>query len=194
MVSSLCVFCGSSLGERARYAEAARSLGTTLAARGLRLVYGGSNRGVMAEVAGAALAGGGDVIGVIPRALEAKEVAHRGLTELRVVESMHERKSQMAALADGFVALPGGLGTLEELFEIMTWGQLGFHKKPFGLLNVEGFFDPLIAFLDHLVAEGFLLAEHRRMLAVAGAPKPLLAALERYEPPDVEKWIGPRSL
>lgn len=186
----LCVFCGSGAGAAPGYAAAARELGTTLARQGIGLVYGGASVGLMGAVADAALAAGGEVIGVIPEALVRKEVAHGGPIDLRIVGSMHERKAMMADLSDGFVALPGGIGTLEELFEIWTWAQLGHHRKPCALMNVEGFYDPLIAFLDGVVERRFLKAEHRGMLIVAAAVEPLLAAMAAYEPPVVGKWIG----
>lgn len=185
----MCVFCGSNFGARAAYAEAAQALGRSIAGRGLRLVYGGSKVGLMGAMADAALAAGGEVVGVIPGALIEREIAHDGLTQLRQVKSMHERKALMADLSDAFIALPGGAGTLEELFEIWTWGQLGHHKKPVGLLNVEGFFDTLLAFLDHQAGERFMRQEHRDMLQVATDPDRLLDLFERYRPPVVEKWI-----
>ena len=153
------------------------------------LVYGGARVGLMGVLADAALKAGGEVIGVIPRALVAREVAHAGLTELHVVESMHERKALMADLSDGFIALPGGWGTLDELFEILTWAQLGLHQKPCGLLNVQGYFDPLLSFVDHSIDEGFVRPEYRRLFAVADAAAPLLDLLSRQTPPTVEKWI-----
>jgi uncharacterized protein (TIGR00730 family) len=188
-VKAVCVFTGSSLGARPEYQTAAAALGRTLAGRGLGLVYGGARVGLMGTVADAALAAGGSVIGVIPQALVAKELAHAGLTELRVVGSMHERKAMMADLADGFVALPGGWGTLEEFFEVLTWAQLGLHRKPCGLLNVGGYFDGLLEFADHAAAEGFVRREHRQMISVADAPAVLLDRLAAHQPPLVEKWI-----
>jgi uncharacterized protein (TIGR00730 family) len=186
----LCVFTGSRPGNRPEYAEAARELGTAIARRGMGLVYGGANVGVMREIADAALAAGGEVIGVIPRALVEREVAHRGLTELRVVETMHVRKATMEELSDGFIALPGGFGTLDELFEILTWAQLGLHAKPIGLLNVAGFFDPLLTWIEHCVSEGFLPPEHREMLLVSGNSEELLEMLLRRKPPaQTPKWI-----
>jgi uncharacterized protein (TIGR00730 family) len=168
---------------------AARELGTTLARQGIGLVYGGASVGLMGAVADAALAAGGEVIGVIPEALVRKEVAHGGPVDLRIVGSMHERKAMMAELSCGFVALPGGIGTLEELFEIWTWAQLGHHRKPCALLNVEGYYDPLIAFLDGVVERRFLKAEHRGMLIVADDPEALLDRLRDYAPPVVGKWL-----
>jgi hypothetical protein len=185
----ICVYCGSSPGARPGYRQAAEELGRVLAGRGIGLVYGGGNVGLMGAVADAVLAAGGQVTGVIPRALEAREVAHTGLDDLRVVGSMHERKALMADLADAFVALPGGVGTLEELVEVMTWTQLGVHAKPCGLLDAEGFYDHLLAFLDHAVQERFLRAEHRALLVHAGSAPELLDAFAAWEPPGLDKWI-----
>ncbi|WP_242395149.1 LOG family protein [Anaeromyxobacter oryzisoli] len=189
----ICVFCGASGGRAPVHLEAAHAAGRTLARRGLALVYGGGSVGLMGAVADGALDAGGEVIGVIPRALQLRELAHPRLTSLHVVRSMHERKAKMAELADGFVALPGGLGTLEELAEILTWAQLGLHRKPCGLLDVAGYYQPLIAFLDHAVAEGFLRPEHRGELHVASDLAALLDAFERYAPPPVERWIDDRT-
>ena len=175
------------------YAEAARAFGEMLAERGLGLVYGGGNVGLMGMVADAALAAGAEVIGVIPSALVAREVAHQGLTELRVVGSMHERKALMSELADGFVALPGGIGTLEEWFETWTWAQLGLHTKPFGLLDVAGYYEQLLRFLDHVVAEGFVRPGHRSMVLVETDPGHLLDRMRAYTPPVVKKWIERRE-
>jgi uncharacterized protein (TIGR00730 family) len=185
----VCVFCGSSPGANSKYVELATQLGRMLAQRGLTLVYGGGNVGLMGMLANAVLSGGGEVIGVIPRALVDLEVAHAGLSDLRVVGSMHERKALMADLADGFIALPGGLGTLEEFCEIVTWAQLGLHGKPCGLLNVENYFRHLIAFFDHAVRERFLRPEHRAMILVEEDPARLIDRVERYRPPRLEKWI-----
>lgn len=185
----ICVFCGSSSGESPVYLEAATHLGTLLAREGLGLVYGGSKVGLMGRLADVMLEQGGQVVGVIPHALVNREVAHGGLTELRVVGSMHERKAVMAEIADAFVTLPGGLGTLEEFFEVVTWGQLGLHRKPSGLLDISGYYQPLIRFLDHAVAEGFLSVSHRRMILVEEDPEILLGRLTRYDPPTVPKWI-----
>jgi len=185
----ICVFCGSNPGASAVYAEAARALGKKLAERGLGLVYGGGNVGLMGIVADAALAAGAEVIGVIPRALVDREVSHQGLTELRVVGSMHERKALMAELAGGFIALPGGIGTLEEWFETWTWAQLGLHAKPFGLLDVAGYYGQLLGFLDHVVAEGFVHPDHRSMVLVETDPGHLLDRMSAYIPPVVQKWI-----
>jgi uncharacterized protein (TIGR00730 family) len=189
----LCVYCGSKPGSRAVYAEAARALGRLLAEEGVGLVYGGAGVGLMGAVADAALAAGGEVLGVIPHGLAAKEVAHPGLTELFVVGSMHERKALMADLADGFAALPGGLGTLEELAEALTWAQLGIHHKPCALLNVAGYFDGLVAYLDHAEAEGLLHPEHRALLVVEATPEALLARLRGYRPPAMPEWISKRE-
>lgn len=188
-MKSICVYCGSSPGRNPAYARAAQNLGRELALRGIRLVYGGASVGIMGTVADAVLEHGGQVVGVIPESLKRKEVAHLRLTELHVTSSMHERKMMMADLSDGFIALPGGIGTLEEISEIWTWAQLGLHRKAFGLLNVEGYYDPLIAFLDHTVAEGFVKQPHRSMLLVDENPVDLLDCLALYVPPDVEKWI-----
>jgi uncharacterized protein (TIGR00730 family) len=186
----LCVFCGSSPGARPSYGEAADQLGRLLVAEGIGLVYGGGHVGLMGRLADAVLAEGGEAIGVMPEALVAREIAHTGLSDLRVVGSMHERKASMAELADGFVALPGGLGTVEELFEVYTWAQLGLHRKPCALLDVDGYYEGIASFLEHAVAERFLRAEHRSMLIVERAPRVLLDRLERFEPEAVApKWI-----
>jgi uncharacterized protein (TIGR00730 family) len=185
----ICVFCGSSVGASPAYLEAARATGRTLAGRGLGLVYGGGGVGLMGAVADAALAAGGEVVGVIPRALQLRELAHPGLSALHVVGSMHERKARMAELADGFMALPGGMGTLEELAEILTWSQLGLHARPCGLLDVGGYYGPLITFFDRAVTEGFLRPEHRRLLLVGSDPAALLDRFAEWKPPVVEKWL-----
>jgi uncharacterized protein (TIGR00730 family) len=192
-VGRICVFAGSSPGARRDYAVAARDLAEELVSRDLGLVYGGANVGLMGTLADTVLELGGHVIGVIPESLVSKEVAHGRLSDLRVVGSMHERKAQMAELSSGFVALPGGVGTIEETFEILTWAQLGMHGKPCGLLNVAGYYDPLVAFLEHSVRERFLEEVHRTMLLVAECPKVLLDAFDRYAPPEVEKWIDRRQ-
>jgi uncharacterized protein (TIGR00730 family) len=184
----ICVFAGSSSGVRAEYLGAASDLGKLFAARGIELVYGGARVGLMGAVADAVLAGGGRVTGVIPKALVEKEVAHDGLTDLRIVTSMHQRKALMADLSDAFIALPGGWGTLDEMFEILTWAQLGLHRKPCGLLNVLGYFARLLSFLDHTMEEGFVRREYGALLSVAPAPAPLLDALQSQTPPAVEKW------
>ena len=186
---SICVFCGSNAGRSEVYADAARALAAAIAGRGLKLVYGGGNIGLMGVLADAALAAGGQVIGVAPRRLLEKEVVHQELSELRIVDSMHERKALMAELSDAFIALPGGLGTFEETFEVLTWTQLGFHRKPCGLLNVAGFYDGLTAFLDHAVAERFLKAEHRAMILVGREPGTLIDHLTSCRLPEVGKWI-----
>jgi len=186
----ICVFAGSSSGTRDNYAATARELGRLLALRNLGLVYGGARVGLMGTLADTALAAGGRVIGVIPEALVAREVAHHGLTDLRIVGSMHERKALMADLSDGFIALPGGWGTLDEFFEVLTWAQLGLHQKPCGVINVEGYFDPLLAFVNRSVSEGFLRVEHASMIAVSSSAAELLDMMAAFKPPRVEKWIG----
>ena len=185
----VCVFCGSNSGANPAYAQAATQLGRLLAERGLTLVYGGGNVGLMGVVADAALEAGGQVIGVIPESMLKWEVGHPNLTELRVVTSMHERKATMAELADAFIALPGGVGTLEELFEVWTWGQLGLHTKPLAFLDVAGYFERLHAFLDHMAGEGFVKARHREMAEVHHDPATLLAILESYQPPETIRVI-----
>ena len=186
---SLCVFCGSSLGARPDYAATARLLGALLARRAVRLVYGGARVGLMRELADAVLHAGGEVTGVIPESLRAREVAHTDLRDLRIVGSMHERKALMSDLADGFLAIPGGAGTLEEFFEVWTWAQLGIHRKPCGLLKVHGYFDGLLTFLDHAVSERFLRLEHRAMVLVDDDAERLMERFIAYRAPDVEKWI-----
>ena len=184
----ICVYCGSSPGAREAYADAARELAGVLVENGIELVYGGASKGIMGVIADRVLELGGRVHGVIPEFLKAKEIAHTGVTELHVVASMHERKTTMAALSDGFIALPGGYGTLEEIIEIVTWGQLRFHDKPCGLLNVDGYFDSLLAYLDHAVGEKFLKPGNRDMLLTANTAAALIGRFERYAPPGVEKW------
>jgi len=179
-IRSLCVFCGSAAGQRGDYADEARSLGRLLAERGIRLVYGGGNIGLMGILADEVLSGGGQVIGVIPRHLVERELAHAGATEMRIVGSMHERKALMAELADAFVALPGGIGTFEELLEIMTWAQLGLHNKPIGLLDACGYYRPLLALLQNAAHEGFLQPENQRLLTVATDPVDLLGRLAAF--------------
>jgi uncharacterized protein (TIGR00730 family) len=181
-IRALCVYCGSSPGRRPEYLDAARAFGHLLASRGIGLVYGGGRVGMMGALADAALAAGGRVTGIIPRALVERELAHPGLTELVQTSSMHARKTAMAERADAFVALPGGIGTLEELFEVWTWTQLGFQSKPCGLLNVAGYFAPLVAFADQMVSEGYLGAAQRRVLRVETDPAALLAGLEEFVP------------
>jgi hypothetical protein len=186
----ICVFCGSSPGRSPAYTEAAVELGKTLVARGLGLVYGGASVGLMGKLADTVLEAGGEVVGVIPDTLIRYEVAHRGLPDLRVVRSMAERKTMMAELSDGFISLPGGTGTLDEMTEMLTWSQLGEHDKPSGLLDVDGYYSNLIAFLDHAVEERFLRPEHRAMLIVETSASALLDRFESYAAPKLEKWIG----
>ena len=190
MIRSVCVFCGSNTGNSPSFAEVAHDFGALLAKEGIALVYGGGQVGLMGVVADAVLAGGGKAVGVIPRALWDREVGHRNLTELHIVETMHERKAMMASLADAFVALPGGLGTMEEIFEVWTWTQLGIHVKPVGFLDAEGFFGPLLTFLDRAVDAGFVRAQHRAIAIVDADPAALLRRLGEHEPPRVEKWIS----
>jgi uncharacterized protein (TIGR00730 family) len=190
-VKRICVFCGSSPGARPEYADAAREMGRVLAESGTGLVYGGGRVGLMGIVADAVMQGGGEVIGVIPGALMRREVGHAGVTDLRVVGSMHERKALMADLSDGFVAMPGGYGTFEEFCEVITWSQLGIHPKPCGLLNVAGYYAPLLAMFDHAVAEGFVRPPHRAMVLEESAPAPLLARMRAFSPLHSEKWITP---
>ncbi len=185
----VCVFCGSSMGLRPAYKLAAQAMGETLAGRGIGLVYGGGNVGLMGVVADATLAAGGEVIGVIPEFLVAKEIAHTGLTKLHVVSSMHERKALMAGLSDAFVALPGGYGTLEEFCEILTWSQLGLHHKPQGLLNIEGYYQPLLRLFDQAVTEQFLKPQLRSLVLEAPDPEQLLDLMANYRPQTVDKWI-----
>jgi uncharacterized protein (TIGR00730 family) len=185
----ICIYAGSNPGHDPDYADAARGLATLLAERGIGIVYGGGKVGLMGVTADTALAAGGEVIGVMPQALIDREIGHGGLTELRVVDSMHERKALMAELADAFIALPGGIGTLEELIEVYTWSQLGIHDKACGVLNVNGYYDGLVAFLDHAVEAGFLRPQHRATLSVAADPAELLDRLAAYEPPRVGKWL-----
>ena len=188
-LSSVCVFCGSNGGADPAYVEAARRVAAGLAERGLRLVYGGGRVGMMGAVADAALTAGGEVVGVIPEQIVALEIGHRGLDDLRVVGSMHERKALMAELADAFIALPGGIGTFEELFEMFTWAQLGLHRKPLGLLDVAGYYEPLAGLLDHAVTERFLRPETRAMLALDHNLGALLERFARWEAPELPKWI-----
>ncbi|HEY9302541.1 MAG TPA: TIGR00730 family Rossman fold protein [Phormidium sp.] len=188
-MKSICVYCGSNFGDRNSYLEAAQSLGIEIAKREITLVYGGGNVGLMGAVADSVLAAGGKVIGVIPQALVDREVAHAGLSDLRVVGSMHERKSLMADLADAFIALPGGLGTLEEFCEVVTWTQLGFHKKACGLLNVDGFYNELLSFLNHATQEKFIRPEHRSIVLAGENPEELIEKLSQFVVPNVHKWI-----
>ena len=188
-ISTVCVFCGSKGGSDPVYLRTARDVGHGLAERGLRLVYGGSRVGMMGALADAVREAGGEVVGVIPEQMVAREIGHTGLDDLRVVGSMHERKALMADLSDAFIALPGGIGTLEELFEAYTWAYLGLHRKPLGLLDVAGYYRPLAAFLDHAVGEEFLMPETRELLAVADSLAVLLERFERWEPPALARWI-----
>ncbi len=190
----LCVFCGSNFGTREIYRDAARALGTEMARRAIGLVYGGGNVGLMGVIADAILEARGEAIGVMPEHLVAKEIEHKQLTDLRIVKTMHERKALMADLSDGFIALPGGFGTYDEFCEVVTWAQLGLHKKPCGMLNVAGFFDALLAMFDHATQEGFIRADHRAMLRVASDANALLDEMQSYRAPVVEKWITRRDV
>jgi uncharacterized protein (TIGR00730 family) len=189
MLHSVCVFCAASPGSDSVYVEQAAVMGRLLATTGRRLVYGGGRTGLMGALADAALTAGGEVIGIMPRQLVEREVAHIGLTELHVVASMHERKALLAELSDGFLAMPGGLGTLEELFEVWTWGQLGLHRKPYGLFEVNGYFAPLLRFLDHAVTEEFIRQEYRDLLVVDDDPRALLERMEAMHPPALPRWL-----
>ena len=185
----VCVFCGSSVGNKPAYQDAARAMGKLLATRGIGLVYGGGAVGLMGVIADAALEAGGSVIGVIPQALFDREIGHGGVTDLRIVDSMHTRKAMMAELSDAFIAMPGGVGTFEEFFEAITWTQLGLHRKPCGLLNVDGFYTPLALFIDQAVSEGFIKPIHRTAVIVDSDPARLLDSLATIDLPDVPKWI-----
>ena len=189
----LCIFCGSQIGHDPVYAGAAGDLGRLLAQRGIAVVYGGGHVGMMGVLAEAALAAGGKVIGVIPDALKRRELAYENLTELIVTRTMHERKQRMADLSDGFVALPGGFGTFEEFCEIVTWAQLGLHAKPCGLLNVNRYYDPMLAMFEHALKEGFLRPQHRALVLSAHGAAALLAAMEAWRPPPLEKWMTPET-
>jgi uncharacterized protein (TIGR00730 family) len=188
-LKSICVYCGSNVGARADYAAAATAIAELLVSHQIRIVYGGGRVGLMGIVADAAIAAGGEVIGIIPRSLDRREIAHRGVTELHVVESMHDRKALMNRLSDGFIALPGGYGTFEELCEMLTWAQLGIHGKPIGLLDVAGYYAPFITMLDHAVAERFLHPDHRALLLNDKEPGALLERMKRFEPPATPKWL-----
>lgn len=188
-MNRVCVYCGSNPGRDGAYLEATEAFGQEAARRNIGVVYGGASVGLMGALADAALDAGGEVIGVIPDALLEREVAHDRLSDLQVVSSMHERKRAMVDLADGFVALPGGLGTLEEIFEVLTWAQLGFHEDPCGLLDVAGYYSNLVAHLDHAADEGFVRPHHREMILVESEPATLLDRFTDYEPPQVEKWL-----
>ena len=188
-MKSVCVFCGANPGTNPAYAAAAKDLGSRIASRGLQLVYGGGGCGMMGIVADAALAAGGQVIGVIPRGLATKELAHQGLHEQHIVANMHERKAMMSELADGFIAMPGGFGTFEELFEVITWAQLGIHRKPVALLNVDGYYDPLIAMLDKARDDAFIGPEYRKLLLDDANGESLLNRFENYESPNLPTWM-----
>jgi len=187
-MNSICVFCGSHVGEKKEYLEAASQLGKTLAEKKIKLVYGGADVGLMGMVANSCLQNGGKVTGVMPRNLVNMEVAHSRLTELKIVESMHERKALMAELADGFISLPGGIGTLEETLEVLTWSQLGLHSKPIGLLNIQGYYDQLYSFLKHVVDQGFMRSDHLTMLLIDTQEQHLVSKLETYIPTVLSKW------
>ena len=188
VLRSICVFCGASTGTDPVYREAAAAMGRTLAEQGITLVYGGGAVGLMGVVADAALAAGGEVVGIIPQSLKDAEIGHPGLTRLEIVDGMHARKARMAELADAFIAMPGGLGTLEELFEVWTWGQLGYHAKPLGLLDTNHFYAKLSHFLDHLVAEAFVRPQYREMLQRGDTPDALLERLRAWQPTVTAKW------
>ena len=190
-IKRICVYAGSNPGKDDRYRTATQNLARTLVHSGIGIVYGGGNVGLMGELADTVLALGGEVVGIMPRQLVEKEVAHLGLTDLRVVESMHERKAAMAKLSDAFVALPGGIGTLEEIIEVYTWSQLGLHRKACALLNVGGYYDGLTAFLDHAVSEGFLARSHRELLVVIERPGELIEILESWDPPPLDRVLDP---
>jgi uncharacterized protein (TIGR00730 family) len=188
-MNSICVFCGSSVGKRKNYILKARQLGQIIAEKNITLIYGGGNIGVMREIADSALKHGGKVIGVMPQHIVDKEVAHYNISELHIVKSMHERKALMAKLADAFIAMPGGFGTIDEIFEVMTWNQLEIIKKPTGLLNVDGYFDHLIAFIRHAVDEKFVREEHKQNLIIETDADLLIEKLENFKPNQAEKWI-----
>jgi uncharacterized protein (TIGR00730 family) len=188
-VKSICVYCGSASGKGEVYLAAARKLAKELCSRGLDLVYGGASIGLMAETANTVMANGGSATGVMPRNLFRREVPHEALTQMIYVDSMHERKSKMADLSDGFIAMPGGLGTVEELFEIVTWAQLAIHRKPCGILNVDGYYDHLIQFLDRATEQEFIRPVHRSMIIIEEDPARLLDRFEVYTPPDKQKWV-----
>jgi uncharacterized protein (TIGR00730 family) len=192
-VKRICVFCGSSPGAKPEYTQAARQLGQALVARNLGLVYGGAGSGLMREVADAVLDAGGEVVGAIPQPLVEKEQAYHRLSDLRIVGSMHERKALMVDLSDGFIALPGGLGTFEELFEVLTWAQLGMHQKPCGLLNVSDYYTKLVDFIDHAVSQRFIKQVHRAMILVEEDAPALLDRFETYQAPSVDKWLDRES-
>ena len=190
MMKSFVVFCGSSSGYDTVFSDSAKELGTAIASRGARLIYGGAKVGLMGCIADAVLIQGAEVIGILPRFLSIKEVAHEGLTELLIVEDMHERKTKMFELGDAFIAMPGGFGTLEELFEVVTWAQLGLHQKPIGILNVNGFYDRLVAQLDHMVSNGLLKKRNRELIMIDSTVDGLLAKMEAHQPVPEKKWIS----
>lgn len=187
----ICVFCGSNFGRGPTYRAAAEALGRLFAERGITLVYGGARVGLMGALADAVLAAGGQAVGVIPKSMLQREIAHRGLTELHVVDSMHERKALMANLSDAFIALPGGFGTLEEFCEILTWGQLGLHQKPVALFNVDGYYDDLLALFEKSFSEQFVRIEHCRLIIQGADPEGILDQFADYQPPTVQKWLDP---
>jgi len=188
-MKKICVYCGSSPGKSPEYIEAARILGRELVNRDITLVYGGASVGIMGEIADTVLSAGGEVIGIMPQALADKEISHNGLTDLRVVGSMHERKAMMEDISDGFMALPGGMGTIEELFEVLTWSQLGYHRKPCALLNIKGYYDTITQFLNHAVEEQFVKSIHREMVLIGDNSNRLLDLMAAYKSPRVDKWI-----
>ncbi|MFD1426028.1 uncharacterized protein (TIGR00730 family) [Kroppenstedtia sanguinis] len=190
-MKNICVFCGSSPGSNPVYIEGAKQLGIALAESDITLVYGGARVGLMGAVADTVLDHGGQAIGVIPKSLVDREIAHTGLTHLHIVDSMHERKALMADLADGFIALPGGSGTLEEFFEVFTWAQLGHHQKPCGLLNLNDYYTPLLQFIDHTIREGFMKEDYRAIIPSESSPEPLLQRFEKYQAPKIVKWVDP---
>jgi uncharacterized protein (TIGR00730 family) len=190
---NLCIFCGSAVGSRASYTEAAQRLGALMVKRGIGLVYGGGNIGLMGVIADAVMAAGGSVTGVMPRNLLAREIGHAGITELRVVDTMHQRKALMADLSSGFIALPGGYGTFDEFFEVVTWTQLGLHRKGCGLLNLDGYYDPFIAMLDRAVADGFIKPENRALVLDDVSPERLLDRVLAFSPPVTEQWLDKKS-
>lgn len=192
-IKSVCVFCGSSSGENPEYLAAAETLGKFLAANLMRLVYGGASIGVMGRIADTVLDGGGEVVGIIPELLQG-EVAYAGLTKLHVTRTMHERKAMMFEMSDAFIAMPGGLGTLEEIFEVLTWAQLGYHAKPCGLLNTAGYYDKMLEFLDHSVREKFVRPENINMLLVDDTPEKLFELFKNYHPVKIKKWLDPENI
>ncbi len=192
-ITSVCVYCGSSNGVDSKYFQVAAELGRFLAQKGCRIIYGGGSTGLMGALADAALNAGGEVIGILPEHFYTPELAHTGLTRLEVVPDMHTRKARMAQLADAFIALPGGLGTWEELFEVLTWAQIGLHQKPIGVLNAFGFYDPLLRFIAHARSEGFLYKEHEELLIARTTPQSLWEALVAFQPKPLRKWLGQKE-